>query len=104
MNNNNNNFTLQKLIQINNSLDNINTFNYMNPNYNSNIKYIYNKQNNSEVKIKKNNYSQTDSPLNELIAINKGIDSIYDNMKLMKSSNKINSKVLYQISRSSQTF
>ena len=100
--NSNNSYALQKIIQINNSLDNISLFNHMNLNYNSKIKIKY--KNNSEGKFTVNNYSQTDSPLNKLMEINKGIDSIYDNMKLMKSSNKINSKILYQINRSSQTF
>ena len=52
----------------------------------------------------KNNFPRPNASLNELININKGIDSIYDNMQLMKSSNKINSKVLYSLSHSSQTF
>ena len=52
----------------------------------------------------KNNFPKPNASLNELININKGIDSVYDNMQLMKSSNKINSKVLYSLSHSSQTF
>ena len=51
-----------------------------------------------------NNNNYLNSSLNEIIRINKGIDGIYDSIQLMKSNNKINSKILYQISHSSQTF
>ena len=47
-------------------------------------------------------YSQN-SILNTLYNINKGIDSVYDNIKLMKG-NKINSRVLYNINNSTQTY
>ena len=142
--------TLQQLIQINKSLDDINMFNENNiKNFNkknidkeqnniNNYNYNYNHSSilNSEIDINKNSslnisnnnyqeinknisniqdknsqnnnnsleYNSPNSPLNELININKKIDSVYDNMQLMKSSNKINSKVLYNISHSSQTF
>ena len=104
---------LKKLIQINNSLDNINRFNDINSN---NLYFYQNHKANDKERINtkiylnnsifnedfhNNNFS--DSPLNEIININKGIDSIYDSIQLMKSNNKINSKILYQISHSSQT-
>ena len=140
--------TLQQLIQINKSLDDINMFNENNiknfnkknidkeqnniNNYNYNHSSLFNSEidinKNSSLNISNNNYQEINknisniqdknsqnnnnsleynspnSPLNELININKKIDSVYDNMQLMKSSNKINSKVLYNISHSSQTF
>ena len=115
--NNNKNGTLSKLIQINNSLDEINIFNDFksyepNDEYKENICPVINsniiisnnndKDKNKE-KLRKTNNSEYDSPLLEIIKINKGIDSVYDNMQRMKSNNKINSKVLYLISHSSQT-
>ena len=129
--NNNKIDSLQRLKQINLSLDSINIIN------NNNIKrasdnenyFKYNDKNhldiNNYMPIKsvaitfndinksidelnnfftKNNFPKPNASLNELININKGIDSVYDNMQLMKSSNKINSKVLYSLSHSSQTF
>ena len=129
--NNNKMDSLQRLKQINLSLDSINIIN------NNNIKrasdnenyFKYNDKNhldiNNYMPIKsvaitfndinksidelnnfftKNNFPKPNASLNELININKGIDSVYDNMQLMKSSNKINSKVLYSLSHSSQTF
>ena len=125
--NNSKNDSLQKIIQINNSLDGINLLNDINEN---NIKFTnknkndFNENNHSQsnksdfssiIPADKNNkgfsynlskdaYSNNNSPLNELIKINQSIDTIYDSMQLMKSSNKINSKVLYQVNNSSQTF
>ena len=52
----------------------------------------------------KNDFSYNqNSILNTLYNINKGIDSVYDNIKLMKG-NKINSRVLYNINNSTQTY
>ena len=48
------------------------------------------------------NFIQTNSSLNEIYNINKGIDSIYDNIKIMKG-NKINSRILYNINDFTQT-
>ena len=115
------NNTLEKIMQINNSLDDMKTFNNLNkintfPNYKNNYKdKIYlplNKKNfslftNSVSKfndnLSSNDYFSNNSPLYKVIEINKGIDSVYDNIALMKSNNKINSKVLYQVNSSSQT-
>ena len=126
--NNSKNDSLQKLIQINNSLDEINLLNDINGNninlFNNNNKNDYNEKTlsplnlsdfsslNSDDKndkgfsdnLSKNNYLNNNSPLNEIIRINQNIDSIYDSMLLMKSSNKINSKILNQVNHSSQTF
>ena len=125
--NNSKNDSLQKIIQINNSLDGINILNdinenkikFTNKNENDYIENKHSKSNLSDfssiIRADKNNkgfiynlskdtYSNNNSPLNEIIKINQNIDSIYDSMQLMKSSNKINSKVLYQVNHSSQTF
>ena len=124
MNNGINNNNLQKIIQINNSLDNINIFNNINLNnlhffsnnkmndkqrinsqiYFSNAAEVGYDNNNFNGNSTNNNYLNLNSSLNEIIRINKGIDGIYDSIQLMKSNNKINSKILYQISHSSQTF
>ena len=122
MNNGINNNNLQKIIQINNSLDNINIFNNINLN---NLHFFSNNKMNDKQRINSQlyfnnatevgydnsnfngNYTNNNylnSSLNEIIRINKGIDGIYDSIQLMKSNNKINSKILYQISHSSQTF
>ena len=124
MNNGINNNNLQKIIQINNSLDNINIFNNINLN---NLHFFSNNKMNDKQRINSqlyfnnatevgydnsnfngnytnNNNNYLNSSLNEIIRINKGIDGIYDSIQLMKSNNKINSKILYQISHSSQTF
>ena len=123
MNNGINNNNLQKIIQINNSLDNINIFNNINLN---NLHFFSNNKMNDKQRINSqlyfnnstevgynnsnfngnytnNNNKYLNSSLNEIIRINKGIDGIYDSIQLMKSNNKINSKILYQISHSSQT-
>ena len=123
MNNGINNNNLQKIIQINNSLDNINIFNNINLN---NLHFFSNNKMNDKQRINSqlyfnnatevgydnsnfngnytnNNNNYLNSSLNEIIRINKGIDGIYDSIQLMKSNNKINSKILYQISHSSQT-
>ena len=115
------NNTLEKIMQINNSLDDMKTFNNLNkintfPNYKNNYKdKIYlplNKKNFSlftnnvskfNDNLSSNDYFSNNSPLYKVIEINKGIDSVYDNIALMKSNNKINSKVLYQLNSSSQT-
>ena len=129
--NNNKIDSLQRLKQINLSLDSMNIINKNNLKRASDneIYFKYNDKNhldiNNYMPIKsvaitfndinksidelnnfftKNNFPKPNASLNELININKGIDSIYDNMQLMKSSNKINSKVLYSLSHSSQTF
>ena len=129
--NNNKMDSLQRLKQINLSLDSINIINNNNLKRTSDneIYFKYNDKNhldiNNYMPIKsvaitfndinksidelnnfftKNNFPKPNASLNELININKGIDSVYDNMQLMKSSNKINSKVLYSLSHSSQTF
>ena len=124
--NNSKNDSLQKIIQINNSLDGINILNinenkikFTNKNENDYIENNHSQLNLSDfssiIPADKNNkgftynlskdaYSNDNSPLNEIIKINQNIDSIYDSMQLMKSSNKINSKVLYQVNHSSQTF
>ena len=123
--------SLQKLKQINISLDSMNIINKNNLNKNSENEIYFKDNNKSHLDINnhmstfsvtntfndinknideinnffiKNNYPRPNASLNELININKGIDSLYDNMQLMKSSNKINSKVLYSLSHSSQTF
>ena len=129
--NNNKVDSLEKLKQINMSLDNMNDINKNNLkrvsnnkiNFKDNFKNPLDINNNKptysvtstfndinknidEVNnfFIKNNYPRPNASLNELVNINKGIDSIYNNMQSMKSSNKINSKVLYSLSHSSQTF
>ena len=111
--------TLHKLIQINKSLDDINIFN----NNKQNKRYSYNLNNSSLILsdnnnlmdinsnintfhniINQNKLTESNSPLEQIININKRIDSVYDSMQLMKSSNKINSKVLYLVNHSSQTY
>ena len=128
--NNNKLYSLQQLKQINKSLDNVNIINKNNlkSDFDNEI-YLKDNNNNNQLSINnfnpahsvtntfkdinknidelnnffiKNNFPKPNTSLNELININKGIDSIYDNMQLMKSNNKINSKVLYNLSHSSQ--
>lgn len=89
---NDNNKNLKELIKINESL---NSINIIEPK-------IINKNNNIYKNNIRNNYIQNNSSLNEIFNINKGIDSIYDNIKLMKG-NKINSKILYNINNYTQT-
>ena len=88
----NSNKNLSELTKINESL---NSINIIEPK-------IINKNNNIYKNNIRNNYIQNNSSLNEIFNINKGIDSIYDNIKLMKG-NKINSKILYNINNYTQT-
>ena len=90
---NNNDKILEELSKINESLSSINIIQPENKNIeiNSNEKSIIN-----------NNDIQSYSSLNEIININKGIDSIYDNLQLIKG-NKINCKILYNINNYTQT-
>ena len=92
-----NNNILNELTKINESLNNIN-INISSQKINSIDLPKYNINNND------NNFSQyQNSALSTINNINKGIDSIYDNIKLIQG-NKINSRVLYNISNSTQTF
>ena len=92
-----NNNILNELTKINESLNNIN-INISSQKINSIDLPKYNINNND------NNFLQyQNSALNTINNINKGIDSIYDNIKLIQG-NKINSRVLYNISNSTQTF
>ena len=92
-----NNNILNELTKINESLNNIN-INISSQKINSIDLPKYNINTND------NNFSQyQNSALNTINNINKGIDSIYDNIKLIQG-NKINSRVLYNISNSTQTF
>ena len=92
-----NNNILNELTKINESLNNIN-INISSQKINSIDLPKYNINNND------NNFLQyQNSALNTINNINKGIDSIYDNIKLIQR-NKINSRVLYNISNSTQTF
>ena len=88
----NSNKNLSELTKINESL---NSINIIEP------KYI-NKKNNIYERHLEKNFIQTNSSLNEIYNINKGIDSIYDNIKIMKG-NKINSRILYNINDFTQT-
>ena len=95
MSNSNNNKILYELTQINESLDEIKLDKLKNTNkYNTNNYYLKNNFNNII-------YTQN-CALNSIYSINKGIDSIYDHIKLIKG-NKINSKILYNISNYTQT-
>lgn len=91
----NNNNILNELIKINESLNNIN-INISSEKINTIElpKYINNENIFSQYK---------NSTLSTINNINKGIDSIYDNIKLIQG-NKINSRVLYNISNSTQTY
>ena len=92
-----NNNILNELTKINESLNNIN-INISSQKINSIDLPKYNINTND------NNFSQyQNSALSTINNINKGIDSIYDNIKLIQR-NKINSRVLYNISNSTQTF
>ena len=92
-----NNNILNELTKINESLNNIN-INISSQKINSIDLPKYNINTND------NNFSQyQNSALSTINNINKGIDSIYDNIKLIQG-NKINSRVLYNISNSTQTF
>ena len=92
-----NNNILNELTKINESLNNIN-INISSQKINSIDLPKYNINNND------NNFLQyQNSALNTINNINKGIDSIYNNIKLIQG-NKINSRVLYNISNSTQTF
>ena len=92
-----NNNILNELTKINESLNNIN-INISSQKINSIDLPKYNINNND------NNFLQyQNSALNAINNINKGIDSIYNNIKLIQG-NKINSRVLYNISNSTQTF
>ena len=92
-----NNNILNELTKINESLNNIN-INISSQKINSIDLPKYNINTND------NNFSQyQNSALNTINNINKGIDSIYNNIKLIQG-NKINSRVLYNISNSTQTF
>lgn len=84
---------MNELYKINKELDNINVIKQNSNNYNS-----YQK---NDFKIHMN--SNSSYALNEIISIKKGIDSVYDNLQLMKG-NKINSKILYNINNFSQTY
>ena len=102
--------TLQQLSQINKSLEDMNTFNnslslfpYNNNNNYLNDRNISNPIYNYQNPINQNNKISANSALRQIMNINKSIDSVYENVELMKSSNKINSKVLYLIHHSSQT-
>ena len=115
-----NNLNLQKLIQINKNLDSIYTFNN---NTNKDTQsfprehYNYSKYNINNNLLNEENYkmfgekltennstnSNPNSALNKICRINNVIDSVYDDMQLMKSNNKINCRILYQVNRSSQT-
>ena len=88
----NNNKNLEEISKINESLNSINIIVADNKNneINKNEKSII------------NNSIQSYSSLNEIININKGIDSIYDNLQLIKG-NKINCKILYNINNYTQT-
>ena len=57
----------------------------------------------SKEKNKENFSPYQNGALSTINNINKGIDSIYENIKLIKG-NKINSRVLYNINNSSQTY
>ena len=95
MSNSNNNKILYELTQINESLDEIKLDKLKNSNkYNINDYCLKNNFNNII-------YTQN-CALNSIYSINKGIDSIYDHIKLIKG-NKINSKILYNISNYTQT-
>ena len=87
------NKSLEDLIKINESLNSINI--------------IQSKIINHKIKLYENDnrniHKQNNSALNKIIFINKGIDTIYDNIKLMKG-NKINSKILYNINNYTQTY
>ena len=89
---NNSNQHLNEICRINEELDNIKIIESKNTFKKSNL---FQKQVN-------NNYIQTNSSLNAIYNINKGIDSIYDNIKLIKG-NKINSKILYNVNSYTQT-
>ena len=89
---NNRNQHLNEICRINEELDNIKIIESKNTFKKSNL---FQKQVN-------NNYIQTNSSLNAIYNINKGIDSIYDNIKLIKG-NKINSKILYNVNSYTQT-
>ena len=92
-----NNNILNELTKINESLNNIN-INISSQKINSIDLPKYNINTND------NNFSRyQNSALSTINNINKGIDSIYDNIKLIQG-NKINSRVLYNISNSTQTF
>ena len=84
---------MNELYKINKELDNINVIKQNSNNYNS-----YQK---NDFKIHMN--SNSSYALNEIISIKKGIDSVYDNLQLMKG-NKINSKILYNINNFAQTY
>ena len=88
----NNNKNLEEISKINESLNSINII--VPDNKNNEI----NKNEKSII----NNSIQSYSSLNEIININKGIDSIYDNLQLIKG-NKINCKILYNTNNYTQT-
>ena len=88
----NNNKNLEEISKINESLNSINII--VPDNKNNEI----NKNEKSFI----NNSIQSYSSLNEIININKGIDSIYDNLQLIKG-NKINCKILYNTNNYTQT-
>ena len=87
------NKNLEEILKINESL---NSINIIEPK-------IINKKINSNEKNIESYYKLNNSALNKITFINKGIDSIYDNIKLMKG-NKINSKILYNINNYTQTY
>ena len=95
------NKTLYELTKINESLNNINININNKPQQKINSINTLDFSNNNNYK---NDFSYSqNSILNTLYNINKGIDSVYDNIKLMKG-NKINSRVLYNINNSTQTY